>query len=273
MKEYRPTSAGIRFKTTADFSGLTKKKPEKGLLERLTNTGGRGTSGHITSRFMGGGARRLYRKIDFIRRKLDIPAKVEAIEYDPNRSARIALLSYQDGEKAYIIAPIGLIVGGKIISSDKEIDVIPGNALLLKNIPTGTSIYNIELKPGRGGQLVRSAGVMAQLMGKEGDYGQVKLPSGEMRKILLACRATIGQVSHPDHENVSIGKAGRNRWLGWRPHNRGTVMNPVDHPHGGGHGRDHGGRNPVTPWGKPTRGYKTRHNPRTDRFIIKDRRL
>lgn len=273
MKEYRPTTPSRRFRTTHDFSELTDKRPEKSLTERLFKTGGRNSKGHITSRFRGGGHKRLYRIIDFARNKLEVPAKVASIEYDPNRTARIALLHYLDGEKRYIIAPAGLQVGHKIISSNKEVDIIPGNALLIKNIPVGTPIYNIELKPGHGGQMVRSAGCLAQLMAKEGKYAMLKLPSGEVRKVLTECRATIGQVSNIDHENANVGKAGAFRWLGWRPHVRGTVMNPVDHPHGGGHGRDHGGRNPVTPWGKPTRGYKTRTNKRTSKFIIKDRRV
>lgn len=273
MKQYLATTPGQRFKTTHDFNEITKSRPEKSLCESLPRTGGRNADGHITSRFMGGGHKRVYRKIDFARNKLDVPATVAAIEYDPNRSARLALLNYADGEKRYIIAPHGLAVGQKVLSSDKEVDINPGNALLIKNIPAGTSIYNIELKPGRGGQMVRSAGCLAQLMAKEDKYAQIKLPSGEVRQVLVACRATIGQVGNLDHENISIGKAGVNRWLGWKPHSRGTAMNPVDHPHGGGHGRDHGGRNPVTPWGKPTRGYKTRKNKRTDKFIVKDRRI
>lgn len=273
MKLYRPTSSGIRFRTGHDFSGLSKERPEKSLVESLPRHSGRNVHGHITSRHRGGGHRRLYRLVDFRRDKLEIPAKVASIEYDPNRSARIALLNYADGEKRYIIAPHGLNAGNSVLSSNNEIDILPGNALLLKNIPTGTSIFNIELKPGAGGQMVRSAGCLAQLMAKENGYGLVKLPSGEVRKVLLTCRATIGQVSNPDHENITIGKAGRSRWKGIRPQSRGTVMNPVDHPHGGGHGRDHGGRNPVTPWGQPTKGYKTRNNKRTNRFIIKDRRV
>ncbi len=273
MKTYRPTSPGMRFRTGHEFTEITKKAPEKSLTEALPRTGGRNVHGHITSRHMGGGHKRLYRLIDFKRSKLDIPAKVASIEYDPNRTARIALLHYMDGEKCYIVAPLGLNVGVKIVSSNKDVDILPGNALLLQNIPTGTNIYNIELKPGHGGQMVRSAGCLAQLMAKEGKYGLVKLPSGEVRKVLLTCRATIGQVSNPDHENITIGKAGRSRWLGIKPQSRGTVMNPVDHPHGGGHGKDHGGRNPVTPWGKPTKGYKTRWNKRTDKFIVKDRRV
>lgn len=273
MKTYRPITPGLRFKTTADFSGLTKKAPEKALVVSLNKSGGRGMYGHVTSRFRGGGHKRVYRLIDFKRTKFDIPAKVAALEYDPNRSARIALLHYVDGEKSYIIAPDGLKVGQKIISSNAEGDIVTGNAFLLRNIPAGTTIHNIELKPGRGGQIARGAGTLAQLMGKEGKYALIKMPSGEVRKILLECRATIGQVSNVDHENLTMGKAGRYRWMGWRSHSRGTAMNPVDHPHGGGHGKDHGGRNPVTPWGKPTRGYKTRKNKATDKYIVKDRRL
>lgn len=273
MKLYRPTSAGIRFRTGHDFKEITTDRPEKSLVVFLPKQTGRNVYGHVTSRFKGGGHKQAYRIIDFKRTKLDIPAKVATIEYDPYRSARIALLHYVDGEKAYIIAPHTLKPGQTIVSSDKEVDIIPGNALLLKNIPTGTNIYNIELKPGRGGQMVRSAGCMAQLMAKEEKYAQVKLPSGEVRMVLVSCRATIGQVSNLDHENISIGKAGRTRWLGKRPHTRGTAMNPVDHPHGGGHGKDHGGRNPVTPWGQPTKGYKTRNQKRTDKFIVKDRRV
>ena len=273
MKLYRPTSAGIRFRTGHEFAEITRDRPEKSLIEAIRKTGGRNANGHITSRFIGGGHKRNYRKIDFIREKLDVPAKVSSIEYDPNRSARIALLHYKDGEKRYIVAAVGIQAGQTILSSDKDIDIVPGNALLLKNIPAGTNIYNIELKPGAGGQMVRSAGCLAQLMAKEGKYGQIKLPSGEVRKVLLACRATIGQVGNLDHENISIGKAGRQNWKGIKPHTRGTVMNPVDHPHGGGHGKDHGGRNPVTPWGKPTRGYKTRMNKSTDKYIVKDRRV
>lgn len=273
MKAYKPKTPGLRFRTTHDFSEITKWEPEKNLCEPMKNSGGRNAFGHITSRYMGGGHKRRYRKIDFIRDKLDIPATIASIEYDPNRTSRIALLHYQDGEKRYIVAPLGLKVGQKVQSSDKEIDIHPGNALLIKNIPAGTPIYNIELKPGHGGQMVRSAGCLAQLMAKEDDYALVKLPSGEVRKILVRCRATIGQVGNIDHENISIGKAGVKRWMGIKPHVRGTVMNPVDHPHGGGHGRDHGGRHPVTPWGKPTKGFKTRNNKRTDKFIIKDRRI
>ena len=272
MKTFRPTSKGVRQMTVSDFAEITKSYPEKKLVEKLVSSGGRNAHGHITSRFRGAGHKRRYRLIDFKRSKLDVPATVAAIEYDPNRSARIALLNYADGEKAYIVAPDGLGVGQKVISSNKTIEIEPGNCLLLKDVPVGTNIYNVELKPGAGGKLARSAGTYAQLMAKEGAYGLVKLPSNEVRKVLLTCRATIGSVGNADHENISIGKAGRNRWKGWRGHTRGTAMNPVDHPHGGGHGRDHGGRHPVTPWGKPTKGFKTRNNKRTNNFIIKDRR-
>lgn len=272
MKQYRPTTSGIRFRTGHEFTDITRDTPEKSLLVTFAKTGGRNSNGHTTSRFIGGGHKKRYRIIDFKRNKLDVPALVAEIEYDPNRTARLALLHYADGTKTYIVAPTTLKQGDKILSSDKEIDINVGNALLLKNIPTGTSIYNIELKPNAGGQMVRSAGCMAQLMGKEGKYAQIKLPSGEMRKVLLTCRATVGQVSNLDHENISIGKAGRVRWMGKRPHTRGTAMNPVDHPHGGGHGKDHGGRHPVSPTGVPTKGYKTRNNKSTDKFIIRRRR-
>jgi large subunit ribosomal protein L2 len=272
MKSFRPTSAGIRFKTVADFSEITRDFPEKTLTRMEHRAVGRNSYGHITSRFRGAGHKRLYRTIDFKRNKLDIPAKVVAVEYDPNRSSRIALLHYVDGEKRYIVAPEGLKIGQMVISSNKPIDIVIGNAMPLSEVPMGTNIYNVELKPGGGGKIARGAGTFVQLLGKEGDYAQVRMPSGEMRKILLTCRATIGGVGNKDHENLTIGKAGRNRWLGWRGHVRGTVMNPVDHPHGGGHGRDHGGRHPVSPTGVPTKGYKTRNNKRTDAFIIKRRK-
>lgn len=273
MKEYNPITPGLRFRTTHDFKEITKGNPEKSLCEHLPRTGGRNNRGHTTSRFMGGGHKRLYRQVDFLRDKLDVPATIASIEYDPNRTARIALLHYRDGEKRYMIAPQGLQVGERVVSSDKEGDILPGNAFLLKNIPAGTAIYNIELKPGHGGQMVRSGGSMAQLMAKEGKFAQIKLPSGEVRKVFIECRATVGQVGNLDHENISIGKAGVTRWSGRRPHVRGTVMNPVDHPHGGGHGRDHGGRHPVSPWGQPAKGYKTRNNKRTDKYIVRDRRI
>lgn len=272
MKNFRPTSAGVRFKTVPDFTEITRSVPEKSLVEKLIRSGGRNSKGHITSRFRGAGHKRCYRVIDFRRDKFDIPAIVATIEYDPNRTARIALLHYADGEKRYIVAPEGLKLGQKIMSSNKAIDIEIGNSLPLKEIPVGTNIYNVELKPGAGGKLVRSAGTYAQLMAKENDYALIKLPSNEVRKVLIGCCATIGNVGNADHENMSIGKAGRSRWMGRRGHVRGTVMNPVDHPHGGGHGRDHGGRHPVSPWGLPTKGFKTRQNKRTNKFIVKDRR-
>jgi large subunit ribosomal protein L2 len=271
IKTYKPTSPGRRFQTVLDFAELSKKKPEKGLLRPLPKTGGRNAYGRITSRYIGGGHKRQYRIIDFRREKRDIPAKVAAIEYDPNRSAYIALLHYADGEKRYILAPNLVRVGDTLIAGESG-DIKPGNALPLKNIPLGTMIHNIELKPGKGGQLVRSAGGAAQLMAKEGRYAHVKLPSGEVRLVIVEGYAVIGQVGNPDHEKVSIGKAGRNRWLGINPRVRGVVMNPVDHPHGGGEGKTSGGRHPVTPWGVPTKGYKTRRNKATDKFIVKRRR-
>jgi large subunit ribosomal protein L2 len=271
VKKLKPTSPGTRFQTKLDFSDLTNKRPEKALTAGLRSTGGRNNQGRQTSRFMGGGHKRLYRTIDFRRDKSGIPATVAAIEYDPNRTARIALLHYADGEKRYILAPNGLRVGSKVMSGPTA-DILPGNALPLKGIPLGTTIHNIELKRGGGGQLVRSAGAAAQLMAKEGDWAQVRLPSGEVREVSMECYATIGQVGNLEHENVSIGKAGRNRWLGWRPHNRGVSMNPVDHPMGGGEGKTSGGRHPTSPWGWKTKGMKTRNNKRTDGFIIRRRK-
>jgi len=270
IKSYKATSAGRRHQTCSAFEEITATKPEKSLLVTLKKTGGRNSFGRITSRHMGGGHKQKYRIIDFARSKHDIPAKVATIEYDPNRSARIALLKYSDGEKRYILAPLGLTVGDTVIASAGA-DIKPGNALPLKAIPLGTIIHNIELKLGKGGQLARSAGTYAQLMAKEGKYASVKLPSGEVRMVLQDCFATIGQVGNIDHENVSLGKAGRSRWLGKRPKVRGVAMNPVDHPHGGGEGRTSGGRHPVTPWGVPTKGYKTRTNKKSSRFIIKAR--
>lgn len=271
LRSFKPTSPGIRFKTVLDFSEITKVEPEKSLTQGIARSGGRNNEGHETVRFRGGGHKRLYRIIDFKRDKRNIPAKVAAIEYDPNRSARIALLHYADGEKRYILAPLGLKVGDTVIAADKA-EIVPGNALPLANIPVGAMVHNVELKPGRGGQLVRAAGAAAQVMAKEGKYVTLRLPSGEMRMVLATCWATVGQVGNLDHANVSIGKAGRTRWLGRRPHVRGTAMNPVDHPHGGGEGRTKGGRHPVSPWGQPTKGYKTRRNKRTDRFIVKRRK-
>lgn len=272
VKKYNPTSPGTRFMTVSTFEEITKKEPEKSLLAPLKKTGGRNSYGRITVRHHGGGAKRKYRIIDFKRDKDGIKAKVAAIEYDPNRTAYIALLHYVDGEKRYIIAPHGLKVGD-IVESGENADIKPGNALPLENIPVGTEIHNIELKPGKGGQLVRSAGNVAQLMAKEGNYAQIRLPSGEVRMVSLKCKATIGQVGNIDHENVSIGKAGRKRWMGIRPTVRGVVMNPVDHPHGGGEGRAPIGRkSPMTPWGKPTLGYKTRKkNKESDKYIVRRR--
>jgi len=270
LKQYNPTSPGRRFMTTLDFSDLTKKRPERALTEPLKKTGGRSSRGRVTIWFRGGGHKKSYREIDFKRDKHNIVAVVAAIEYDPNRSARIALLHYVDGEKRYILAPVGLDVGRKV-TSGPEADILVGNSLPLKNIPAGTVVHNIELKPGKGGQMARSAGAQAQLVSKEGEFALLKLPSGETRKVLVDCMATVGQVGNTDHENISSGKAGRTRWLGRRPVNRGVVMNPVDHPHGGGEGKTSGGRHPVTPWGQPTRGYKTRNNKRTDKFIVSRR--
>ena len=270
VKTFRPLTPSTRYITIADFSDITKTKPEKSLVEIRKKTGGRNHYGRVTARGIGGGHKQKYRIIDFRRDKRSIPATVASIEYDPNRSARIALLNYVDGEKRYILAPLDLKVGDVIISGP-EADIKPGNSLPLRAIPLGTVIHNIELKIGKGAQLARSAGTFAQLMSKEGKYSQVKLPSGEVRLVLQDCYATIGQVGNTDHENVNIGKAGRSRWLGKRPKVRGVAMNPVDHPHGGGEGRTSGGRHPVTPWGIPTKGYKTRTNKTSDRFIVKKR--
>jgi large subunit ribosomal protein L2 len=271
LKKFNPTSPGRRFMTTLTFDEITKSRPEKSLTEPLRRTGGRTNRGRISIWFRGGGHKRRYRVVDFRRDKRDVPAKVAAIEYDPNRSARLALLHYVDGEKRYILWPEGLAVGTTVVAGDGA-DILPGNCLPLKMIPAGTMIHNVELRPGKGGQMVRSAGGAAQLVGKEGDYAQVKLPSGEVRMVGVDCHATIGQVGNLDHKNVSVGKAGRTRWKGRRPHNRGVAMNPVDHPHGGGEGKTSGGRHPVTPWGKPTKGAKTRNNKRTQKFIVKRRK-
>jgi large subunit ribosomal protein L2 len=271
LKSFNPTSAGRRFMTVLTFDEITKSTPEKALTEPRKRTGGRDSRGRITVRFIGGGHKQRYRIVDFRRDKRDIPAKVAAIEYDPNRSARLALLHYIDGEKRYILWPNGVTVGQTIIASDSA-DILPGNCLPLRAIPAGTMIHNIELRKGKGGQMVRTAGGAAQLVAKEGDYAQVKLPSGEVRKVHIECSATIGQLGNIDHKNVSYGKAGRKRWLGKKPHNRGVSMNPVDHPHGGGEGKTSGGRHPVTPWGKPTKGAKTRNNKRTQQFIVKRRK-
>jgi len=267
IKTYRPITPTLRFQTKLVNEELTTDRPHKPLVESKQRTGGRRNSGDITSWWRGGGHKKKYRVIDFKRDKAGIPATVISVEYDPNRSANIALVSYADGEKRYILQPAGLKVGQKI-SSGVDADILVGNALPLRNIPAGTTVHAIELRPGKGAQMARSAGAQAQLVAKEGDYALLKLPSGETRRVLVDCMATVGQVGNLDHENVSIGKAGRTRWLGKRPHNRGVVMNPVDHPHGGGEGKTSGGRHPVTPWGQPTRGYKTRNNKRTDKFIV-----
>ena len=272
IRKYKPTTPGRRFASVADFSELSKKRPEKSLTSSLNKKAGRNTAGRITRRHSGGGHKRLYRIIDFKRTKDGIPAKVTHIEYDPNRSARIALLSYSDGEKKYILAPLKLKVGDKVMSGEKA-DIKVGNSLPIANIPVGTIIHNIELKEGRGAELVRSAGGFAQLLAKEGTYANVKLPSGEVRLVRMTCRATIGQLGNTSHEIINLGKAGRKRWLGVRPTVRGTAMNPVDHPHGGGEGKNKSsGRDPVTPWGKPTLGYRTRQkNKASDKYIVRRR--
>src|SRR6188768_1095074 len=272
LKKYKPTSPGRRFMSVSSFEEITKTEPEKSLTAPIKKTGGRNTHGRITSRHRGGGAKRRYRAIDFKRRKDGVPAKVAAIEYDPNRSAHIALLHYADGEKRYILAPQRLGVGMQVVSGENA-DIQVGNCLPLQRIPTGTVVHNVELTPGRGGQLGRSAGAAIQLVAKEGRYATLRLPSGEMRMVLADCRATIGTIGNTDHENVSIGKAGRNRHKGIRPQTRGTAMNPVDHPHGGGEGKTTAGRHPVTPWGVPTLGYRTRKkNKQSDRYIVRGRR-
>ena len=270
IKQYKPTSAGRRFMSVSDFSEITRDEPEASLLRPLRKKGGRNNAGRITCRHRGGGHKRQYRVIDFKRNKIGVPAIISAIEYDPNRSSRIAFLKYADGVKSYIIAPDQVNVGDEVISS-RYADIKPGNALPLRYIPLGTVIHNVELKKGRGGQMVRSAGASAQLMAKDENYAHVRLPSGEVRLVNIDCRATIGQVSNIDHSHVRIGKAGRKRWLGRRPSVRGVAMNPVDHPMGGGEGRSSGGRHPCTPWGKPTKGFKTRKNRATDKFIVKRR--
>jgi large subunit ribosomal protein L2 len=271
IRKYKPTSAGRRFQTVQVLDEVTTSSSYKPLTEPLHKSGGRNNRGELTSWWRGGGHKRNYRVIDFKRDKRDIPAKVSTIEYDPNRSARISLLTYADGEKRYILYPLGLKVGDTIVAGD-AVDILPGNALPLKNIPLGTMVHNVELKVGKGGQIARSAGSAVQVVAKEAEYASVKMPSGEIRKIFSECLATIGQVGNIDHENVSIGKAGRNRWLGKRPHVRGVAMNPVDHPLGGGEGKSSGGRHPVSPWGLPTKGYKTRNRKRTDRFIVQRRK-
>ena len=270
IKTFRPITPSLRFQTKLVTSDITTSDPYKPLLTVKPRTGGRNSTGKMTIRHQGGGHKQKLRLIDFKRDKHGIPGTVATIEYDPNRSSRIALVSYRDGEKRYIIQPVGLKVGMQVMSGP-EADILVGNALPLKNIPAGTTVHNVELRPGKGAQMVRSAGSSAQLVAKEGDYALLKLPSGETRRVLVDCMATVGQVGNTDHENISIGKAGANRWRGIRPANRGVSMNPVDHPHGGGEGKTSGGRHPVTPWGQPTRGYKTRNNKRTDVFIVNRR--
>ena len=272
LKTFKPATPGLRQLIIVDRSELYKGKPEKSLTVGLTKTGGRDNFGHVTSRKIGGGHKRKYRVIDFRRNKFDCEATVERIEYDPNRTSFIALINYEDGEKAYILAPQRLKAGDKVISSEKS-DIKPGNAMPLKSMPVGTIVHNVELKAGKGGQLVRSAGCYAQVVGKDAGYAQLKLSSGELRIVREECLATVGAVSNPDNQNISLGKAGRSRWLGVRPVARGVAMNPVDHPHGGGEGRTSGGRHPVTPWGKPTKGAKTRSNKKTDRFIMRSRHV
>jgi large subunit ribosomal protein L2 len=270
LKKYKPTSPAQRGLVLVDRSGLYKGKPVKSLTEGLSKSGGRNNHGRITVRFRGGGHKRSYRMIDFKRSKADMSATVERLEYDPNRTAFIALIKYEDGELSYILAPQRLAAGDKVVSGDR-VDVKPGNAMPLANIPVGTIVHNVEMKPGKGGQIARSAGAYVQLVGRDQGYALLRLSSGEQRMVLGSCMATIGAVSNPDHSNITIAKAGRNRWLGKRPHVRGVVMNPVDHPHGGGEGRTSGGRHPVTPWGKPTKGKKTRANKATDKYIVRSR--
>lgn len=270
LKHFKPTTPGQRQLVIVDRSDLWKGAPVKTLTEGLSSKGGRNNMGRVTVRFRGGGHKRTYRVVDFKRRKVDVPAAVERLEYDPNRSAFIALIKYEDGEQAYILAPQRLAVGDTVVSG-AAVDVKPGNAMPLAAIPVGTIVHNVELKPGKGGQMARSAGAYAQIVGRDQGYTILRLSSGEQRRILGTCFATVGAVSNPDHANVNLGKAGRSRWLGRRPHNRGVTMNPVDHPHGGGEGRTSGGRHPVSPWGKPTKGKKTRRNKATDKFIVRSR--
>ncbi len=272
LKTFKPTSPGRRRLVLVDRSDLWKGKPVKKLTVGLTKTGGRNNQGRITAWWRGGGHKRRYRLIDFRRRKWDVPATVERLEYDPNRTAFIALLRYEDGEQAYILAPQRLQPGDTVIAGER-VDIKPGNAAPLRNIPIGTIVHNVEMKPGKGGQIARAAGTYVQIVGRDGDYTQLRLGSGEIRVVRSECMATVGAVSNPDHQNINLGKAGRARWKGRRPHVRGVAMNPVDHPHGGGEGRTSGGRHPVSPWGKPTKGARTRRNKKTDRFIIRSRHL
>jgi large subunit ribosomal protein L2 len=270
LKTFKPITPGLRQLVIVDRSGLYDGKPVKALTEGLSSKGGRNTNGRVTVRFRGGGHKRTYRIVDFKRRKLDVPGKVERIEYDPNRTAFLALITYEDGEQAYILAPQRLAEGDTVIAGN-QVDVKPGNAMPLANIPVGTIVHNVEMKIGKGGQIARSAGTYAQIVGRDQGYVALRMNSGEQRLVHGQCFGTVGAVSNPDHQNISIGKAGRMRWLGRRPHNRGVTMNPVDHPHGGGEGRTSGGRHPVTPWGKPTKGKKTRSNKATDKFIVSSR--
>jgi large subunit ribosomal protein L2 len=271
IKRYKPTSPGRRFMSVSSFEEVTKKTPEKALTQHLPTHSGRNNTGSITVRHRGGGHKKLYRLVDFKRNKLDVPGRVAAIEYDPNRSARIALIFYADGEKRYILAPNGLSVGDAVMAGPKA-EVKPGHSMALASLPLGTTIHNIELKLGRGGQLVRSAGGAAQLLAKEGGFATLRMPSGEVRRVDVRCSATVGQVGNVDHENETVGKAGKSRWRGWRPSVRGMTMNPFDHPHGGGEGRSGAGGHPQTPWGKPALGYRTRHNKSTDRMIVRRRK-
>lgn len=271
IKTYRPQTPGLRHRTGLTYDELTTRKPHKPLLLYFPKSGGRDSRGHLATRHRGGGSKRMYRVIDFKRDKIDVPGVVETVEYDPNRSAFISLVKYADGERRYILAPLNLKVGQPVISADTQVDILPGNALPLRHIPLGTIIHNIELKKKKGGQVAKSAGAGAQILAKEGEYAQVRLPSSEIRIIHLDCRATVGQVGNLDSQNISGGKAGRTRWRGRRPHVRGTAMNPIDHPHGGGEGRSKGGRHPVSPEGIPTKGFKTRRNKRTQAFIVRRR--
>ncbi len=271
IKTYRPTSAGVRHRTGLTYEELTTRHPYKPLLTHIPKSGGRDSRGHLSIRHHGGGHKQMYRIIDFRRDKIDVRGLVETVEYDPFRSSFISLVKYRDGDRRYILAPLNLKVGQSIVSSNSQVDILPGNAMPLRYIPLGTIIHNIEMKKDKGGQIAKSAGSGAQILAKEGEYAQVRLPSSEIRKIHLDCRATIGQVGNLDHQNIAIGKAGRTRWLGVRPHVRGTAMNPIDHPHGGGEGRSKGGRHPVSPEGIPTKGYKTRKNKRTQVFIVRRR--
>jgi large subunit ribosomal protein L2 len=271
IKTYRPTTPGLRQRTGLTYEELTVQYPFKPLVQSLKKSGGRNSRGRISIRHRGGGHKRLYREIDFKRNKKGIPGTVETIEYDPNRSAFISLIKYSDGERRYILAPSGLRVGQTVISADSQVDILPGNAMPLRFIPLGTVIHNIEMRKDKGGQIAKSAGAGAQILAKEGNYAQIRLPSSEIRKIHLDCRATVGQVGNVSHQNIAVGKAGRNRWKGRRSHVRGTAMNPIDHPHGGGEGKAKGGRDPVTPWGKPTKGYKTRRNKKTHALIVRRR--